>query len=264
MKSHRSCGVALRAAALVLSLAGIAHGDGFVWQRSADWVPGSGQGGTGNNPGPGAGGNTVWYYEWTEGGPLGSTNPWFRNPGNRMSWDPEWYQTGWGVWSRGNDANPPILPARLVHNVHESAVHAIPLVRWVAPLGPMSDLAITGSLTVNWNGLHGLGLPVAVDVVIAKQNAAQTSTTLLFSQTVSKPNNFPSVGDSLVLPINLQNISMNTGDSIIITHRGRQGFGPNGGWVNLYDNISFSAIPSPGALGVLGLGAIAVLRRRRR
>lgn len=265
MKSNVLLRAAIRASALTLVVATSANaGNGFTWQRTADWIPGTAAGGTANNPGPGAGGTTVWQYEWTSGGGLGSSNPWYSQPTNLMSWDPVWYDTGLGVWSAGDNASPPIMSNRLVHNVHESVVSKVPIVRWRAPVGSINDLGIAGSLTVNWNGMNGLGLPVDVDVVVAKQNATQTATTVLFSTMVSKPNPFPSVGDSVIIPINLQNIVLNQGESIIISHRGHHGFHPTGAWVNMYDNLVINtSIPAPGSLAMLGLGALAMGRRRR-
>jgi hypothetical protein len=264
MKSRLLSGAALWSAASAMLMCASAHGQtSLVWQRAADWIPGSVIGGTANNPSPAAGSPSVWQYEYTQGGPLGSSNPWYTQPSSLMTWDADWYGSGWGVWSRGDDMNPPVLAGRLVHNVHASAVQDVPIVRWNSPLGPVNDLAITGSLLINWNGAGGMGLPVDVDVVIAKQNALQTVTTLLFSTTVSKPNPFASIGDAVSIPVNLANLSMDPGESIIITHRGREGFSPAGGWVNLHDSLSFTSVPAPGSLGLLTLGALAIGRRRR-
>jgi hypothetical protein len=264
MKSRKVLGVALRTSAVLFAIttAGQAQAN-FVWQRSADWVPGNTQGGTVNNPGPGAGGTSIWQYEYTQGTGLGTSNPWYTRATSLMSWDPGWYNTGWGVWSKGDNLNPPVLAGRLVHNVHISAAQDIPIVRWNSPFGPINDLAIAGSLIVNWNGMGGLGQPVDVDVVIAKQNAQRTITTLLFSTTVSKPNPFPSVGDSVNIPVNLSTITLNPGESIIIRHRGRSVLPTTGGWINMFDNLSFTSIPAPGTLGLLGLAGLAAARRRR-
>jgi MYXO-CTERM domain-containing protein len=263
MKSRHSSGLLPLVAAGVLIISAGAQGQILVWQRGADWVPGGVFGGTVNNPAPAAGSSSVWQYEYAQGGALGSSNPWYTQATTLMTWDSDWYGSGWGVWSRGDDLNPPVLAGRLVHNVHASAVQDIPIVRWNSPLGPVNDLAITGTLLIDWNGAGGVGLPVDVDVVIARQNAQKTATTMLFSTTVSKPNPFASVGDWVSIPINLSSISVGLGESIIITHRGRGSFSPAGGWVNLHDNVSFTSVPAPGSLGLLTLGALALGRRRR-
>ncbi|MEX2217995.1 MAG: hypothetical protein WD749_04480 [Phycisphaerales bacterium] len=254
-------------AALVVAIAAGTSMAGVVnpsWRRTTDWVPGSAQGGISGNPGP-VGGSPVWQYEWTNGGALGSSNPWFENPGNLMTWDGAWWATGWGVWSKGDDNSPPILAGRLIHNVVSTEYANIPMVRWRNPLqGNSNSVDVAGTLLVNWNGLNGLGRPGDVDVVIAKHTAATNLTSILYSTTVSKPNPFPSVGDSVLLPVNLTNVGVDAGDSIIISHRGRTPLFPIGGWINLYDGVTITAIPAPGAAGVLALAGLAALRRRRR
>jgi MYXO-CTERM domain-containing protein len=230
------------------------------WQRSTDWVPGTTQGSTEGNPGP-VGGTPVWQYEVAHGGGLGSSNPWYAQPTQLMTWDAGWWQTGWGVWSKGDDVSPPILAGRLVHNVYPTTFDDIPMVRWMSPLGNNAHVSVTGTLTVNWNGVNGLGRPVDVDVVIAKHTAAGV-TSLLFSDTVSKPNPFPSVGDSVMLPVNLTNILFNAGDSLVISERGHNAVGPLGAWVNLYDSVRIA--PAPGVTAVLGLAGLAAVRRRRK
>lgn len=257
-----------RAAAAVGSLAVLLAASAVsaeqVWLRSADWVPGSAQGSSANNPGP-VGGIPIWQYESTQGGGLGSGNPWYAQAGSLMTWDSGWYDTGWGVWSNGDNVNPPILAGRLIHNVHTSAAQDVPLVRWQNPIGDGGVVDITGSLVINWNGNGGLGRPVDVDVVIAKHDASANTTTVLFSTTVSKPNPFPSIGDSVLLPVSITDVGVDQGDSVVITHRGRSALGPQGAWVNMYDSLSIQqVVPAPGAAGILAMAGLAAARRRRR
>jgi hypothetical protein len=251
----------LRACAALAVAAGAAQAD-VVWHRASDWVPGTVQGGSTNNPGP-ANGAPAWRYVSAQGGGLGSANPWYAQTGNLMTWDSGWYSTGWGVWSKGDDLNPPILPGRLVHNVHPTTWADIPMVQFLNPYAAPTNFDITGTLTVNWNGVNGLGRPVNVDVVIAKHIAATNTTTLLYSNTVSKPNPFPSVGDSVFLPVSLLQVSLAAGDSLIISQRGQNSVGPLGAWVNLYDDLNLSTIPTPAGLSLLGLAGLAAARRRR-
>jgi hypothetical protein len=262
MKIRGVSRVVVRAGTLVVLAASSANAD-MVWRRASDWVPGTVAGSTMGNPGN-VNGAPVWRYETTQGGGLGSVNPWYKQPTSLMTWDPAWYATGWGVWSHGDNLNPPVLAGRLIHNVAASTWGDIPLVRWMNPLGNGVALDIAGTLTVNWNGVNGLGRPVNVDVVIAKYTAASNTTSILFSDTVSKPNPFPSVGDSVFLPVNLSQIAMNAGDSIIISHRGQNPVGPLGAWVNLYDNLSLSAVPAPGSFALLSLAGLVAVRRKRR
>lgn len=232
--------------------------------RSANFSAGTVQGSSQGNPNQ-VGGQDIWQYEVVQGGALNSLNPWYQNSGTAqlMTWDSAWYATGWGVWSNGNDLNPPILGSRLIHNVHAAVYSDIPVVRFFNPLGNGASLSINGTFQVAWSGVDGLGRPNDVDVVIAKFNANLNQTTLLYSTTVSKPLPFPSVGDSVNLPISLNGISLDAGESIIVTHRGRTPLSPLGAWINLYDNVTFSVVPAPGSAALLGLSGLAIFRRRR-
>jgi len=263
----KSCGLTwmvVRASLALAVAASTTHaGITQTWRRSTDWVPGSAQGSTANNPSP-VNGHSVWQYESTSGGSLDSEDPWYQHAGTLMSWDGAWWQTGWGVWSKGDDHSPPILPGRLIHNVAAAEWANIPMVRWMNPLGNGGVVSLSGTLLVNWNGVNGLGRPDDVDVVIAKYSAATNSTSLLYSNTVSKPNPFPSVGDSRLLPVNLSNIVVNQGDSIIISHRGREGLAPLGGWINLYDGVTITTVPGPGTGAMLAAAGLLAARRRRR
>jgi hypothetical protein len=234
-----------------------------VWRRSTDWVAGTSQGSSNNNPGQ-VSGQAVWEYQWTSGGGLDSSNPWYKNPGTLMTWDGAWWSTGWGVWSKSDDNSPPILAGRLIHNVAASSWANIPMVRWMNPLGNGGVVNLSGTLVVNWNGVNGIGRPDDDDVVIAKYSAATNTTVPLFTSTVSKPNPFPSVGDSVLLPVNLTNIDVNQGDSIVITHRGQEALAPLGAWINLYDGLTITAVPAPGAAGLLATAGLMGFRRRRR
>ncbi len=232
--------------------------------RSTNFVAGTTQGGTQGNPNP-VGGQPIWQYEVAQGGALGASNAWYKQSQSSqlMTWDSQWYATGWGVWSNGNDANPPILASRLVHNVAASVYNDVPMVRFLNPLGNGATLNINGTFQIAWSGVDGLGRPNDVDVVIAKYSSSLNETSLLYSNTVSKPLPFPSVGDSLNLPISLTGISLNAGDSIIISHRGRTPLSPLGAWINLYDNVTFNTVPAPGAAALLGLSGAVMFRRRR-
>jgi hypothetical protein len=262
MKIRKPRKMLLRAGVMVLAAASATQAD-VVFQRSTNWVPGVTAGGTTNNPGN-VGGQATWRYEVAHGGAtLGSVNPWFEESTSLMRWDPAWYATGWGVWAKGDNLNPPVLAGRMIHNVHPTTWEDTPIVRWMNPMSNTSA-SIAGTLTVNWNGVNGLGRPVNVDVVIAKQNTLTNATTILYSTTVSKPNPFPSVGDSVLLPISIPSIAMGAFDTIIITHRGQNSVGPLGAWVNLYDSIGVTVVPAPGSAALLAMGGVLAARRRRR
>lgn len=250
-------------APVLMAVAGAEARPDYV--RSLNWVNGTAQGGTTNNPST-VNGQPVWQYETVQGDGLNGTNPWFKNTSQLLTWDAGWCQTGWGVWSKADNNSPPILASRLVHNVAASAYNDIPIVRWRNPLGDNTTLDLTGSLVVNWNGMNGLGRPDDVDVVIAKHNAALNTTDAIFSTTVVKPNPNPSIGDSVLIPISIHSIAMNLGDSIIVTHRGQTALTPLGAWVNLYDGVTFHAVaaPAPASAALLGMGGLVAMRRRRK
>lgn len=262
MKMKTTRFLALCAPALLAAAGAQARPD---YVRSLNWADGTNQGGSVNNPST-VNGQPVWQYEVAQGGGLNASDAWYKNPTQLMTWDAGWYQTGWGVWSNGDNANPPILASRLVHNVAAATFNDIPVVRWMNPLGNNTTLDITGSLIVNWNGLNGLGRPDDVDVVIAKYSAALNTTVPILSTTVSKPTPGVSIGDSVLIPVNLLGITLSAGDSIVLTERGQTALSPLGAWINMYDGVTFRAVaaPAPASAALLGMGGLVALRRRRK
>jgi hypothetical protein len=260
MKTRTTQAVALRAALAVLGLASVTEAGqmGAVYRRSADWVPGT-AGQVSGNPGPTPA--QSWTYEWVSGGALNSANPWYSQEASPMVWDSAWYgQENVGVWARGDNGNPPIGQMSMLHNEAPSVSNYEPLVRWTDP-DPGLPVNVTGNLVVKWSGMNGIGRPTDVDVVIARQNAARTITTLLLAQTVIKPNPFPSVGDQVSIPVNISNMLLAEGESMIVTLRART---TQLSWVHLYDNVTIATIPAPSAAGVLALGGLVAARRKRR
>ncbi len=232
-----------------------------IWNRSSDWVPGT-AGQISGTPGPS--GPAIWVYESVVGGgDLNSTTPWYGMPGTPLSWDPAWWDVGFGLWSAGDNISPAVDANRMAHNAAAAAIGNVPLIRFVNPTGTSTSFDIGGLLKVTWDGIDGVGRPTPVDVVIGMQNAAHSLTTVLFSTTVMKPNNFASVLDFVQVPVLLEDVVLGPGESLIITHRARQDVVP-GGWIHLDDDLTITAIPSPGLATTLALGGMAVLRRRRR
>ena len=257
-RTLRVCAVASVAA---FSAAAQAGGGPGQWQRSADWLPGV-PGAVSGAPGPG--GPAIWTYEFTSsGGSLLDPAPWYSTPASPLRWDENWWETGQGVWSAGDNVSPPVDQNRAAHNVAGSDIFNVPVIRFTNPTGTASLFDITGILKVVWDGVGGVGRPNTVDVVVGKQNAAHSSTTLLYSTTVNKPNNFASVGDFVDLPVLLSDVLLSQGESIIISHRGRSAVEP-GGWIHLHDQMNINLIPTPGSLVAMGLGGVLATRRRRR
>jgi hypothetical protein len=245
----------VRAALAVLVLASVANAE--LFRRSSDWIP-STHGASSSNPGPS--GPPRWTYEWTTGGALNSANPWYRNPTTYMTWDSSWYGQTVGVWSRGDNLNPPVFQNYIIHNQAPSVIAYQPIARWVN-LGGASPASLSGSLVVKWTGANGLGRPSDVDVVIAKQDAGRTVTTLLYTATVQKPNPFPSVGDFVTLPVNLGGLNFAPGESMIVTLRAKT---TQYAWIQMFDNLNLTVVPAPAGAGLLAMGGVVALRRRRR
>lgn len=252
-------------APVVLASAAV-HAGEITWHRSSDWVPGAQQGSTQNNPGPAAGGSFVWKYEWAQGGgPLGSANPWYAQPRQTMKWDGLWWQTGAGAWVRDDETSPPIMQDRLIHNLHTSTFDTTPVVTWTNPLDVAAEVSFGGSLTLRWSGKNGLGYAVDVDVLLAIEDGATGALTPLISQTFSKPTPGPSINDEVQIPVEFpSSVVFGAGDRLILTHRGRESFGPLGMWVTVLDDVQMTLVPAPGSFALIGLAGAVVARRRRR
>lgn len=241
------------------------YAPGFEWNRHVNWVPGTAAGSTAGNPQPDGEGSGTWQAEWTEGGPIGSSNEWFAQPGRLMVWDPDWYGIGaGGAWVKDNNVNPPVFNNRMTHNVHKDAYEAIPMMRWINPVGDNTIIDINGSLDIKWSGHEFFGVPVGVDVVIAVNDFSTGVTTILLGETLSKTKPFPSIGDTTTVEVSLGRVTLDEGDSIIISLRGHSSFDGDGRWVVMEDNVSITLTPAPGASALLGMAGLAALRRRRR
>ncbi len=267
MKKRRIVALMCAPAVLLFAAPTIAqqYTPGFEWDRSANWTPGLTAGSSAGNPQPDGEGTGTWQAEWTQGGPLGSSNEWFAQPGQLMVWDPDWYGiNAGGAWVKGDNVNPPIFNNRLTHNIYTTAYESIPMMRWVNPVGDSTVVDIAGTLGVTWSGNDFFGVPVEVDVVIAVNDFSAGVTTALLSDTLIKSTPFPSVGDSTIVEVDLGQVVLDQGDSIIISLRARDSFDGDGRWIVMEDNVTITLVPTPGATALLGMAGFAALRRRRR
>jgi hypothetical protein len=231
-----------------------------IFNRSAEWFPGT-PGQISGSPGPT--GPTPWIYEYAMGGGASnSANPWYHQPSTPMVWDSNWWGTGRGVWAQGDDLSPPVDQNRYAHNVSAIAIGAAPLVRFRQAPGEAGMYDISGNLKIVWDGVGGVGRPTPVDVILGVQDASKSSTNMLLNSTHFKPNPFASIGDYIEIPINFSNVVLGAGESLVLSHRGRDVVSP-GGWITMYDNVTITLIPAPGALALLGLGGLVATRRRR-
>jgi len=235
---------------------------GFVWDRSADYDPGTTHGSSAGNPNTDAQGATVWSMESTNsaGTGLGGANPWYTVATQLQVWDDSWYGGG-PTWARGDNSNPPIGSTSLTHNISNSSVHSnIPLIRWLNPLDETGILQITGTLTENWRGASNACGNIDFDVAIVHYDASALTYDVLYGELFEKPHDdtrLESLSDSIALSVLVE-----PGDQIIVSHRGRATSGNS--WPNLSDDLTLRLVPEPTSLALLGLGALGLFRRRRR
>ena len=257
------------AVVIVVGAAESAHGQTYsaeyVWNREADWVPGSVPGLPVGNPAPDALGSPVYGYQWTIGEGLGSEFPWFENPGVQLVWDDDWFGGGQGAWARADDTNPPIFRNRLTHNLIGSNFDFIPALRWSNPVPGGTVLDITGNLTVLWSGNNFIGAPTDVDVVISVFDPNPDSRVILFAATVSKPIPGLTVGDFVDLDIDLRRIMLDPEAIVSVSLRGHDRMSGEGRWGVLFDQgLNFTIVPAPGGIVLMsGLAGVIAWRRRR-
>ena len=258
-----AAGVALTASQAAMAQ----YVSGDSWHRATDWIPGSVPGSTANNPGPGFDGVAVWQYEYAiGGGGLSADTPWYAADTTMMTWDDNWWDNGFGAWSKGDDVNPPIRQDRMTHSLVGSYYDEAPIVRWLMPSGA-GDMRvdIDGQFDVLWTGNEDRGVAIDVELVIARETA-DGLIDVLFSDRLAKPTLGISVGDTASSFVDLSEITLEEGDSLIFSGRGVSGVGwSEGRWLAIQDDLTVTVnpIPAPASVALLGLGGLAAARRRR-
>jgi hypothetical protein len=232
--------VAAAVAVAVCSAAGAAdYSPGFVWDRSLDWNDGkvAGYGWQNGNPDDDKNDNPAWVCEWSkDGGGLGDPNPWYKQPKTLMVWDPNWYNNGYPTWARSNDGHPNIAKTGLTHVVYPGNFPDAPLVRWMNPTGAQATVDITGNFKINWSGQGNLDVPLSCDLAVVAVTGTQYA--VLFGESY----NDPSPGDqnigSRTIQINLQDVVVPEGGSILIGLRGQTA--QSNRWFSSEDNLKIT------------------------
>ncbi len=261
MKPRSVLSGAVHAAAPVLALlivAPAADADLIEWRRIPQFTSG------GANPASDGLGNSPWRYEWTTGDGLAGSDPWWDNPTTLMVWDPDWWSSGYGAWSRGDNMSPMVNHTLLTHNLYTISHAYMPLVRWTNPLAGDTDYTIGGLLRVVWNGPDDIGSETLVDIVFAHMDGGTGDKTVLSAWTIAKPTPGDTMLDHLDLPLSMS-LTLSEGDSLLVTLRGHTPFAPHGRWVEMWDllRIQTEVVPSPGGVSLLMAAGLVAFRRRR-
>jgi len=213
----------------------VEYSPGYVWDRSEDWISENTHGSSGGNPANDSLGNPVWSYEWTQGGAVGSANPWYLQTTSPMVWDNSWCG-GTGTWAKGDDVSPLIKKDFILHNIANSTIYSdIPMLRWISPSENILRVDIEGEISAVWTGQNGSSSAVNIDIVIAYEDVASSNRMVLYSTTVNKPSS----SNIFDIPVGIQSIEVNKGDGIIFTLRAQSQI--NGQWPYIRDNIVITA-----------------------
>jgi len=257
------------------------YSPGFVWDVAADWVvrPPGDHGTTNGNPSADAMGNPTWGFEYftkvPAGSSLGSTSPWYEvQTVSPLKWDSDFWWSG-GRWATIDDGTPNIVGGWMNHLLNDTEYglyNAVPLLRWTNPCPDPIKVSLKSKegpldFAVGWRGnvQAGGAASVDVDVAVVLYDASEASYQPLYADTVSKPTG-NNLNENLTLsPLWVEELDLAPGDQILITARGAsQTFPPAGAqWIAFYDGMEITVVPAPATLGLLALGGVAVIRRRR-
>lgn len=218
------------------------YANGFTWHRMTDYTPGVTHGSTMNNPGPDRVGNPAWQYTWTTGDAWGETSPWYKNPGELMIWNKLLLNEDHGAWSQCDNVSPNIGSFvsfdSMCHGISNESYKIIPVAEWLNPAGHDVVVGLTGSLTLLWTGQFGMGSAVDVDVVIFRNDVARGIAPLLMHKRVSKPTPGDSMGETVVIDVDIQGVRLDLNDSIIFSHRAVNSI--DGRWIAMFDDVTIT------------------------
>ncbi|SEP35770.1 PEP-CTERM sorting domain-containing protein [Nitrosovibrio sp. Nv6] len=259
------------------------YAPGFRWDRSEDWVPGAVPGSMAGNPAMDKNGNPAWFYGYTSGGELGSSNPWYAQQFSPLVWNDQVnVGGGQGVWARvynGPDTNiintdPLIDKWSMAHSLTEyiRSAEYMPVVEWRNPVGDGAIVDVGGSLKATWEGHYTDNSPMGlVDIAVARLDASEGSFELLYSTTLSNPTEGSALSSfsTITQPLGISDVRLDEGDTLRFTARLRGDEHTTPFWLLLHDEGTdirlVSSVPEPEQfiLLALGLGVLAVRLRGR-
>ncbi|SOD40078.1 PEP-CTERM sorting domain-containing protein [Nitrosovibrio sp. Nv4] len=259
------------------------YAPGFRWDRSEDWVPGTVPGSTAGNPAADKNGNPVWFYGYTTGGELGSSNPWYAQQFSPLVWNDQInVGGGQGVWARvynGPDTHiintdPLIGKWSLAHSLTEyiQSAEYMPVVEWRNPVGDGAIVDVGGSLKATWEGHYTDNSPMGlVDIAVARLDASEGSFELLYSATLANPTEGGALSSfsTITQPLGISDVRLDEGDTLRFTARLRGDEHTTPFWLLLDDQGTdirlVSSVPEPEQfiLLALGLGVLAARLRRK-
>jgi len=239
------------------------YGDGFVWNRNADYSIGFSGGSTAGNPTRDANGNRAWRHEYitdSDNDGLVGGSPWYEAPASLMQWDNKWFSSTSGLWAVGDDTPARISDSTFEHTLDNATwIDTLPLARWTNPTGEAISVDLTGEVSVGWDR----NSQDDIEFILASVADATGVVTPLVSDVFQ-------FGDG-PLAIDVSDVALAPDDQIIY---GIRGDGTTG-YVTLNDtglslilSVPTGVIPEPSALlvwsllGAVGVGA--AWRRRKR
>lgn len=243
---------------------------GFSWNLLMDYTAGTVKNSTAGNPDSDANGNPVWSYEWinAKGQTMGS--PWYATSSQLLTWDS--YQYNPLTWAAINNGTVNMNQWNMNFHYSSPGCDKVPVVRWTNPTGETRTVDMSGRYTISWWGLNPnpewpsepdywdsylVGSPVDVKFVIGFHDKSENTTTVLYTQTYSKPRPgettcvAPNYGDCDHVDVIADlTVEVEPGDSIFWTARPAGCYNDRNRWITInHNNITMTLHADHGAVG---------------
>jgi len=158
---------------------------------------------------------------------------------------------------------PSIVRGYLQHDLitFNDSFDYTPAWSWTNPTIGDQRIRIEGDLNLQWNNFTGGPIPVVdVDIVLLLEDFSAGTTSLLVASTLSTPVS----GDTIILPVLLEEVDIGDGDGdrIILSFRG-QALVSNS-QVMLRESLVLTLLPEPSTALLLGLAISVVSLWHRR